>query len=163
MLCCILIDMNMPWKKDFSSDDMPLLHTITKILGPSFWSNAIVVLTHAASSSSYSYDLFVTLGSHVVHETIRRAVGDNKDLRNPVVLVENNMRVLPNGQVWRPNLLLVCFGSKILAETKALLFEDSRPRPTKKPSLPFLLSSLLKIRPQLKSSSAKDLTSLTTP
>lgn len=73
--------------------------TITKILGPSFWSNAIVVLTHAASSSSYSYDLFVTLGSHVVHETIRRAVGDNKDLKNPVVLVENNMRVLPNGHV----------------------------------------------------------------
>ena len=25
--------------------------------------------------------------------------GDNKDLKNPVVLVENNMRVLPNGHV----------------------------------------------------------------
>ncbi|KAM6589395.1 hypothetical protein CsatA_012000 [Cannabis sativa] len=154
--------------RDFS--DMPLLRTITEIFGPSIWCNAIVVLTHAASAppdgpngTASSYDMFVTQRSHVVQQAIRQAAADMR-LMNPVSLVENHsacrtnragQRVLPNGQVWKPHLLLLSFASKILAEANALLkLQDSPPG---KPfanrrghPLPFLLSSLLQSRPQLK-------------
>ncbi|KAG7975802.1 hypothetical protein I3843_06G118100 [Carya illinoinensis] len=155
--------------RDFS--DMPLLHTITEIFGPSIWFNAIVVLTHAASAppdgpngTASSYDMFVTQRSHVVQQAIRQAAGDMR-LMNPVSLVENHsacrtnragQRVLPNGQVWKPHLLLLSFASKILAEANTLLkLQDSPtgkpfPNRTRAPPLPFLLSSLLQSRPQLK-------------
>ncbi|KAF5443807.1 hypothetical protein F2P56_036334 [Juglans regia] len=151
--------------------DMPLLHTITEIFGPSIWFNAIVVLTHAASAppdgpngTASSYDMFVTQRSHVVQQAIRQAAGDMR-LMNPVSLVENHsacrtnragQRVLPNGQVWKPHLLLLSFASKILAEANTLLkLQDSPtgkpfPNRTRAPPLPFLLSSLLQSRPQLK-------------
>lgn len=155
--------------RDFG--DMPLLRTITEIFGPSIWFNAIVVLTHAASAppdgpngTASSYDMFVTQRSHVVQQAVRQAAGDSR-LMNPVSLVENHsacrtnragQRVLPNGQVWKPHLLLLSFASKILAEANTLLkLQDSPPgkpyatRP-RAPPLPFLLSSLLQSRPQLK-------------
>ncbi|OIW05642.1 hypothetical protein TanjilG_23428 [Lupinus angustifolius] len=155
--------------RDFS--DMPLLDTITDIFGPSIWFNAIVVLTHAASAppdgpngTASSYDMFVTQRSHVVQQAIRQAAGDMR-LMNPVSLVENHsacrtnragQRVLPNGQVWKPHLLLLSFASKILSEANALLkLQDGPPgKPytarSRPPPLPFLLSSLLQSRPQLK-------------
>ena len=155
--------------RDFS--DMPLLRTITEIFGPSIWFNAIVVLTHAASAppegpngTASSYDTFFTQRSHVVQQAIRQAAGDMR-LMNPVSLVENHsacrtnragQRVLPNGQVWKPHLLLLSFASKILAEANALLkLQDSPPgKPyvarARAPPLPFLLSTLLQSRPQLK-------------
>ncbi|PRQ21917.1 putative small monomeric GTPase [Rosa chinensis] len=155
--------------RDFS--DMPLLRTITEIFGATIWFNAIVVLTHAASAppegpngAASSYDMFVTQRSHVVQQAIRQAAGDMR-LMNPVSLVENHsacrtnragQRVLPNGQVWKPHLLLLSFASKILAEANALLkLQDSPPgRPfaprSRPPPLPFLLSSLLQSKPQLK-------------
>lgn len=155
--------------RDFS--DMPLLRTITEIFGATIWFNAIVVLTHAASAppegpngAASSYDMFVTQRSHVVQQAIRQAAGDMR-LMNPVSLVENHsacrtnragQRVLPNGQVWKPHLLLLSFASKILAEANALLkLQDSPPgRPfaprSRAPPLPFLLSSLLQPKPQLK-------------
>ncbi|XP_043708098.1 translocase of chloroplast 120, chloroplastic-like [Telopea speciosissima] len=155
--------------RDFG--DMPLLQTITEIFGPSIWFNAIVVLTHAASAppdgpngTASSYEMFVTQRSHVVQQAIRQAAGDMR-LMNPVSLVENHsacrtnragQRVLPNGQVWKPHLLLLSFASKILAEANTLLnMQDSPPgRPfvtrSRAPPLPFLLSSLLQSRPQLK-------------
>ncbi|GFY89867.1 translocon outer complex protein 120 [Actinidia rufa] len=155
--------------RDFG--DMPLLRTITEIFGPSIWFNAIVVLTHAASAppegpngTATSYDMFVTQRSHVVQQAIRQAAGDMR-LMNPVSLVENHsacrtnragQRVLPNGQVWKPHLLLLSFASKILAEANTLLkLQDSPPGKafatrTRAPPLPFLLSSLLQSRPQLK-------------
>ncbi|PON90030.1 Chloroplast protein import component [Trema orientale] len=155
--------------RDFS--DMPLLRTITDIFGASIWCNAIVVLTHAASAppdgpngTASSYDMFVTQRSHVVQQAIRQAAADMR-LMNPVSLVENHtacrtnragQRVLPNGQVWKPHLLLLSFASKILAEANALLkLQDSPPgKPFATRSrghhLPFLLSSLLQSRPQLK-------------
>ncbi|KAL6213129.1 hypothetical protein ACLB2K_012576 [Fragaria x ananassa] len=151
--------------------DMPLLRTITEIFGATIWFNAIVVLTHAASAppegpngAASSYDMFVTQRSHVVQQAIRQAAGDMR-LMNPVSLVENHsacrtnragQRVLPNGQVWKPHLLLLSFASKILAEANALLkLQDSAPgRPfaprSRAPPLPFLLSSLLQAKPQLK-------------
>ncbi|PIN14278.1 Small monomeric GTPase [Handroanthus impetiginosus] len=155
--------------RDFG--DMPLLRTITEIFGPSIWFNAIVVLTHAASAppegpngTPTSYDMFVTQRSHVVQQAIRQAAGDMR-LMNPVSLVENHsacrtnragQRVLPNGQVWKPHLLLLSFASKILAEANTLLkLQDTPPgRPfaprTRSPPLPFLLSSLLQSRPEVK-------------
>ncbi|KAM7482720.1 hypothetical protein LguiB_007303 [Lonicera macranthoides] len=155
--------------RDFG--DMPLLRTITEIFGPSIWFNAIVVLTHAASAppegpngTATSYDMFVTQRSHVVQQAIRQAAGDMR-LMNPVSLVENHsacrtnragQRVLPNGQVWKPHLLLLSFASKILAEANTLLkLQDSPPgKPftarSRAPPLPFLLSTLLQSRPQLK-------------
>ncbi|MFS8016167.1 putative small monomeric GTPase [Helianthus anomalus] len=153
------------------SGDMPLLRTITDIFGQSIWFNAIVVLTHAASAPpegangmATSYDMFVTQRSHVVQQAIRQAAGDMR-LMNPVSLVENHsacrtnpagQRVLPNGQVWKPHLLLLSFASKILVEANMLLkLQDSPPgKPfaarTRAPPLPYILSNLLQSRPQLK-------------
>ncbi|KAI3728923.1 hypothetical protein L6452_17568 [Arctium lappa] len=155
--------------RDFG--DMPLLRTITDIFGQSIWFNAIVVLTHAASAppegpngTTTSYDMFVTQRSHVVQQAIRQAAGDMR-LMNPVSLVENHsacrtnragQRVLPNGQVWKPHLLLLSFASKILVEANMLLkLQDSPPgKPfaarSRAPPLPFILSNLLQSRPQLK-------------
>ncbi|KAL8196583.1 hypothetical protein R6Q57_024878 [Mikania cordata] len=155
--------------RDFG--DMPLLKTITDIFGQSIWFNAIVVLTHAASAppegpngTATSYDMFVTQRSHVVQQAIRQAAGDMR-LMNPVSLVENHsacrtnragQRVLPNGQVWKPHLLLLSFASKILVEANMLLkLQDSPPgKPfaarSRAPPLPFILSNLLQSRPQLK-------------
>uniref|UniRef100_A0ACD5TMK5 Uncharacterized protein n=1 Tax=Avena sativa TaxID=4498 RepID=A0ACD5TMK5_AVESA len=145
--------------------DVPLLQTISKIFGPSVWFNAIVVLTHAASAPPdgpngipLSYEMFVTQRSHVVQQAIRQAASDVR-LMNPVALVENHsacrtnragQRVLPNGQVWKPQLLLLCFASKVLAEANSFLkLQDSpsgKPSSTRIPPLPFLLSSLLQSR-----------------
>lgn len=160
--------LDMP-SRDFS--DMPLLRTITETFGPSIWFNAIVVLTHAASAppegpsgTATSYDMFVTQRSHAVQQEIRQAAGDMR-LMNPVSLVENHsacrtnragQRVLPNGQVWKPHLLLLSFASKILTEANTLLKLQESPagRPfatrSRAPPLPFLLSSLLQSRPQVK-------------
>ncbi|XP_058785706.1 translocase of chloroplast 120, chloroplastic-like [Vicia villosa] len=151
--------------------DMPLLRTITDVFGPSIWFNAIVGLTHAASAppegpngTPSSYDTFVTQRSHIVQQAIRQAAGDMR-LMNPISLVENHsacrintagQRVLPNGQVWKPHLLLLSFASKILAEANALLkLQDSTPEKpytarARMQPLPYLLSSLLQSRPQLK-------------
>ncbi|XP_071692714.1 translocase of chloroplast 120, chloroplastic-like [Rutidosis leptorrhynchoides] len=153
------------------SGDMALLRTITDVFGQSIWFNAIVVLTHAASAPpegpngvATSYDMFVTQRSHVVQQAIRQAAGDMR-LMNPVSLVENHsacrtnragQRVLPNGQVWKPHLLLLSFASKILVEANMLLkLQDSPPgKPfgsrSRAPPLPFILSNLLQSRPQLK-------------
>ncbi|KAJ0264252.1 Translocase of chloroplast 120 [Hirschfeldia incana] len=154
------------------SGDMPLLRTITDVFGPSIWFNAIVGLTHAASAppdgpngTASSYDMFVTQRSHVIQQAIRQAAGDMR-LMNPVSLVENHsacrtnragQRVLPNGQVWKPHLLLLSFASKILAEANALLKLQDNNTPgkpfvarSKAPPLPLLLSSFLQSRPQAK-------------
>nr|A9SY65.1 RecName: Full=Translocase of chloroplast 108, chloroplastic; AltName: Full=108 kDa chloroplast outer envelope protein [Physcomitrium patens] len=156
--------------RDFG--DLPLLRTITDLFGAAVWFNAIVVLTHASSAPPdgpngvpLSYEMFVAQRSHVVQQTIRQAAGDMR-LMNPVSLVENHpacrtnrtgQRVLPNGQIWKPQLLLLCFASKILAEANSLLKlqETTAPgRPfgqrSRVPPLPFLLSSLLQSRAQLK-------------
>ncbi|KAJ6836215.1 translocase of chloroplast 120, chloroplastic [Iris pallida] len=151
--------------------DLLLLRTITDVFGPSIWFNAIVVLTHSASAPPdgpngvpLSYEMFVTQRSHVVQQAIRAAAGDVR-LMNPVSLVENHtacrtngngQRVLPNGQVWKPQLLLLSFASKILAEANMLLKLQDTPtgRPfgagSRIPPLPFFLSPLLQSRPQLR-------------
>ena len=101
-----------------------------------------------------------------MQQTIRQAAGDAR-LMNPVALAENHPlcrtnrdgeRVLPNGQVWIPQLLLLCFASKILTEANALLnLQEQNVKAAKAaaaqqkvPPLPFLLSSLITSRKPLK-------------
>ncbi|MBA0799282.1 hypothetical protein Gohar_009808 [Gossypium harknessii] len=103
--------------------------------------------------------MFVAQRSHVVQQAIRQAAGD-MHLMNPVSLAENHsacrtnragQRVLPNGQVWKPHLLLFSFASKILAEANSVLKLQETPSGktrTRPPPLPFLLSCLLQSRPQ---------------
>ncbi|XP_021296400.1 translocase of chloroplast 159, chloroplastic [Herrania umbratica] len=154
-------------------NDLPLLRSITNSLGSSIWKNAIVTLTHGASAppdgpsgSPLSYEVFVAQRSHVVQQSIGQAVGDlrlmNPSLMNPVSLVENHPlcrknrdghKVLPNGQTWRPQLLLLCYSMKVLSEASSL----SKPQDpfdhrklfgfrVRSPPLPYLLSWLLQSR-----------------
>jgi hypothetical protein len=150
--------------------DLPLLRTITNTFGAAVWFNAIVVLTHAstappdgANGQPMSYEQYAAQRSHIVQQTIRQAAGDIR-LMNPVSLAENHTncranrtgdRVLPNGQVWKPQLLLLCFASKILTEANSLLnLQENNARQMgsrqKLPPLPFLLSSLITSRPPRK-------------
>ncbi|EEF30522.1 protein translocase, putative [Ricinus communis] len=161
-------------------NDLPLLRSITSSLGSSIWRNAVVTLTHAASAppdgpsgSPLSYEVFVAQRSHVVQQSIGQAVGDlrlmNPSLMNPVSLVENHsscrknrdgQKVLPNGQTWRPQLLMLCYSMKILSEASSL----SKPQDpfdhrklfgfrSRSPPLPYLLSWLLQSRSHPKLSS----------
>ncbi|KAL1326997.1 hypothetical protein HN51_037106 [Arachis hypogaea] len=154
-------------------NDLPLLRSITGALGPSIWRNVIVTLTHAASAppdgpsgAPLSYEVFVAQRSHIVQQTIGQAVGDlrlmNPSLMNPVSLVENHpscrknrdgQKVLPNGQTWRPMLLLLCYSMKTLSEAGNLSktqesFDHRRlfGFRTRAPPLPYLLSWLLQSR-----------------
>lgn len=154
-------------------NDLPMLRSITNALGSSIWRNVIVTLTHAASAppdgpsgAPLSYDVFVAQRSHIVQQTIGQALGDirlmNPSLMNPVSLVENHpscrknrdgQKVLPNGQSWRPLLLLLCYSMKILSEAGNISKTQEsfdhrrlfgfRPR---SPPLPYLLSWLLQSR-----------------
>ncbi|GJS72917.1 translocase of chloroplast 120, chloroplastic-like protein [Tanacetum coccineum] len=108
-----------------SRDDMPLLRTITDIFGQSIWFNAIVVLTHAASTpregpngTTTSYDMFVPSGP----------MWFSKPFDWLRILVEANM--LLKLQVSPP-------GKPFAARSRA-------------PPLPYILSTLLQFRPQLK-------------
>ncbi|CAL9233266.1 unnamed protein product, partial [Arabidopsis halleri] len=122
-------------------DNMPLLRTITASLGSSILKNAIVVLTHAGCAppdgpygTPLSYDVFVEQCSHIVQQSIGHAIGDlrliNPRLLNEVSLVENHplcrknregVKVLPNGQTWRPQLLLLCYSKKVISDARSLL------------------------------------------
>ncbi|XP_073125727.1 translocase of chloroplast 159, chloroplastic [Henckelia pumila] len=166
-------------------NDLPLLRTITSALGPSIWRSAIVTLTHAASAppdgpsgTPLSYEVFVTQRSHIVQQSIGHAVGDlrmmSPSLMNPVSLVENHpscrknregQKILPNGQSWRPQLLLLCYAMKILSEASSL----SKPQDpfdhrkifgfrSRAPPLPYMLSSMLQSRahPKLPSDQGGD-------
>ncbi|KAE9602917.1 hypothetical protein Lal_00050224 [Lupinus albus] len=154
-------------------NDLPLLKSITSALGPSIWQNVIVTLTHGASAppdgpsgAPLAYDVFVAQRSHILQQTIGQAVGDlrlmNPNLMTPVSLVDNHpscrknrggQRVLPNGQTWRPMLLLLCYSMKILSEAGNLSktqesFDQRRlfGFRTRSPPLPYLLSWLLQSR-----------------
>ncbi|KAH6813965.1 translocon at the outer envelope membrane of chloroplasts 159 [Perilla frutescens var. frutescens] len=158
-------------------NDLPFLKTVTSTLGNSIWRSAIVTLTHAASAppdgpsgTPLSYEVFVSQRSHVVQQSIGHAVGDlrmmSPSLMNPVSLVENHpscrknrdgQKILPNGQSWRPQLLLLCYSMKILSEASSI----SKPQDpfdhrklfgfrSRSPPLPYMLSSMLQSRPHPK-------------
>ncbi|KAF3792865.1 Translocase of chloroplast 159 [Nymphaea thermarum] len=151
------------------SNDLPLLRSITSYLGAPIWFNAIVALTHASSAppdgpngTPLGYDTSIAHRSHAVQQSIRQAAGDMR-LMNPVALVENHPscrrnrdgnQVLPNGQTWRPQLLLLCYSTKILSEANSLLkLQDPAAGKLflgglryRSAPLPYLLSSLLQAR-----------------
>jgi len=143
--------------------DYPQLKLMTDILGSSMWFNTVLVMTHCSSSPPegpdgypLEYDTYTRYCKSVVQRHIQAAVS-NTQLDNPVVLVDNHPmcrrntkgeRVLPNGQVWVSELLLLCGATKLLAKANSLLkFQDSfvlSQANNRLPSLPHLLSSLLK-------------------
>ncbi|WOH12992.1 hypothetical protein DCAR_0832501 [Daucus carota subsp. sativus] len=120
--------------QDFN--DLLLLRSITSSLGPSVWHKTIITLTHAASTPldgpsgvPLSYEKFVALRSHDIQQLISHAIGEQNMLNagavNPVCLVENQgfckmsrdgQGLLPNGEAWKPQLLLLCYSVKILSE-----------------------------------------------
>lgn len=167
-------------------NDLPLLKTITSILGPSILRSAIVTLTHAGSAppeggpsgTALNYDVFVSQRSHVVQQLIGNALNDlrivSPSLMNPVSLVENHpscrrnregKKVLPNGLSWKPQLLLLCYSMKILSEANSLS-KSQDPFDHRKlfgfrgrsPPLPYMLSSMLQSRthPKLPSEQGGD-------
>ncbi|KAG8367462.1 hypothetical protein BUALT_Bualt16G0074600 [Buddleja alternifolia] len=149
--------------------DFPLLKLITDILGPAIWFSTNIVMTHSSaalpeSQNGYpvSYNSYVSYCTQVVQHNIHQAISDAK-LENPVILVENHpyckvdntgKKVLPDGQAWMSQFMLLCVCTKILGDVNTLLeFQDSiQLGPlgnTRLPSLPHLLSSLLKHHIQL--------------
>ncbi|XP_059632732.1 translocase of chloroplast 159, chloroplastic [Cornus florida] len=116
-------------------NDLPLLRSITSSLGSSILHNAIITLTHAASTppdglsgSPLSYEVFVAQQSRIIQQLISQAAGDLR-MMNPVCLVENHplcqengdgQKVLPNGESWIPQLLLLCYSMKILSEVNSV-------------------------------------------
>ncbi|OAY31505.1 translocase of chloroplast 90, chloroplastic isoform X2 [Manihot esculenta] len=143
--------------------DFPLVKLMTEVLGSAIWFNTILVMTHASSmlpegpnGFSVNYESYVTKCTDLMQQFIHQAVLDRK-LENPVLLVENHPQckknfagenILPNGQAWKSQFLLLCICTKILGDVSKLLefqgsieLGSSSPRV---PSLPHLLSSLLR-------------------
>ncbi|XP_019419768.1 PREDICTED: translocase of chloroplast 159, chloroplastic-like isoform X2 [Lupinus angustifolius] len=154
-------------------NDVPMLKLISSALGSSIWRNVVIALTHAASAppdgssgSPLSYDVFLAQRSTSVQQSIGQAAGEfrimNPGLMNPVALVENHPscrknrhghKVLPNGQSWRPLLLLLCYAIKILSEASNVSktqesYDTNRlfGFRVRAPPLPYLLSLLLQHR-----------------
>lgn len=144
--------------------DFPLLKLITEVFGAAIWFNTILVMTHSSSvlpegpdGYPVTYDSYVTHCTHLVQHYIHQAVSDSR-LENPVILVENHPlckknrmgeKILPNGQVWKSQFLLLCICTKVLSDVNILLkLQDSIElgplATTRLPSLPHLLSSLLR-------------------
>ncbi|KAL4194435.1 hypothetical protein AMTRI_Chr05g68700 [Amborella trichopoda] len=142
--------------------DVPLLKLITETFGSAIWFNTIIVLTHSSSAlpegpdgTSLGYEAFVTQCKNIMQHHIHQAAADMR-LRNPLLLVENHPlcirnrereKVLPNGQAWRSQFLLLCISSKVLNDANALLkFQDvvhGKQNNQRRPSLPHLLSFFL--------------------
>ncbi|KAG9445821.1 hypothetical protein H6P81_011949 [Aristolochia fimbriata] len=143
--------------------DFPLLKLVTEILGPAIWFNTLLVMTHSASVAPETADVYpISYGGYVaqctsvVQHYIQQAANDRR-VENPVILVENHPscktnnrgeKVLPNGQVWKSQFLLLCISNKVLFDANVLLrFQDSFPlrqAGSRMPSLPHLLTSLLR-------------------
>ncbi|CAA2963639.1 translocase of chloroplast 90, chloroplastic-like [Olea europaea subsp. europaea] len=156
--------------------DFPLLKLITELLGPELWFNTILVMTHSSAAlpegpDGYpvSYNSYVTYCTDLMRHCIHQAILDKK-LENPVILVENDphcktdnrgRKILPNGQLWMSQFLLICICTKILGDVNTLLgFEDCVQlgplSKTRLPSLPHLLSSFLKHHIQLNPNTSND-------
>lgn len=156
--------------------DFPLLRLLTEVFGPAMWFNTILVMTHSAGTlpegpNGYpiSYDSYVTHCTDLLQRYVQLAVSDAK-LENPVVLVENhptcktNMlgeKILPNGQIWKQQLLFLCMCTKVLGDANALLglqnsIELGPSSNSRLPSLPHLLSSFLRQRPVMNPDGAEE-------
>ncbi|EPS67991.1 hypothetical protein M569_06782, partial [Genlisea aurea] len=149
--------------------DFRLPRLITEILGPPIWFSTSIVMTHSCAAlpedgAGYpvSYDPFVGYCTELVRRRIHEAIFDSK-LENPVILVENHpyckvdvsgRKILPNGQRWISQFMLLCLCTKILGDVNRLFdFVDTIQlgpvRRTRLPSMPHLLSNFLKHRVKL--------------
>ena len=162
---------------DRDRNDLLLLRSLSRTLTSSIWNGAIVTLTHAASpppdgpsGSSLGFDVYVAQRSRVIQQAIIQSVGDphlmHPSMKRPVSLVENHSlcqknenreNVLPNGQSWRPQLLLLCYSLKVLSEASSVskpedVIDDKKPFGLRLRALPLphMVSSLLQSRPHLK-------------
>ncbi|ONK78933.1 uncharacterized protein A4U43_C01F1140 [Asparagus officinalis] len=142
--------------------DYRLLELITDVFSSSIWCNAIIGMTHSSSCPpegpdgyTVSYDSYVDHCTNVLQHHIHQAI-QSTQLQNPVFLVENHPmcrknakgeKILPNGQDWMSQLLLLCAATKVLGDANKILgFQDNfrvTKARTRLPSLPHLLSSLL--------------------
>ncbi|EIE27818.1 hypothetical protein COCSUDRAFT_26914 [Coccomyxa subellipsoidea C-169] len=115
--------------------DIPVLRALTNSLGAAMWFNCILVLTHAAAAppdnnnGPMTYDVYANQRCHTLQQAIRFAAGDQR-LMNPLAPAENhpNCRrnaagepVLPSGNPWKQQMLLLCLSSKILSDADSLL------------------------------------------
>lgn len=143
-------------------NDYRPLKLITDVFGDSIWCNAIIGMTHASSTPpegpdgyAVSYDSYIGHRVNLMQNYIHQAI-QSTQLQNPVVLVENHPlcrrnakgeKILPNGEVWISQLLLLCTATKVLGDANTILrFQDSfqvTKTRTRLPSLPHLVSSLL--------------------
>ncbi|KAJ6355841.1 hypothetical protein OIU78_004051 [Salix suchowensis] len=137
---------------DRDLNDLLLLNLLSRTLTPSIWKNAIVTLTHATSppsdgpsGSSLAFEVYVAQRSRVIQQAITQSKN------------ENGENVLPNGQSWRPQLLLLCYSLKVLSEANSIskpqdLIDHKKSFGFRLRSLPLphLVSSLLQSRPPLK-------------
>ncbi|KAL5065170.1 hypothetical protein RYX36_026907 [Vicia faba] len=147
--------------------DFPLLKLITEVFGAAIWFNTILVMTHSSSAIpeglegyTVNYDSYISQCTNLIQQYIQQAMLDSR-LENPALLVENHPqcpinitgeKILPNGQVWRSQLLLFCICTKVLGDVNSLLkfqngVELGPANSTQVASLPHLLSSLLRHRP----------------
>jgi Toc86/159 family protein import component len=147
--------------------DFPLLKLITDVFGASIWFNTILVMTHSSSAIpegpegyTVNYDSYISQCTNLIQQYIHQAMLDSR-LENPALFVENhpqcprnNMgeKILPNGQVWKSQLLLFCICTKVLGDVNSLFkfpngIELGPANNARVPSLPHLLSSLLRHRP----------------
>ncbi|ONK70365.1 uncharacterized protein A4U43_C05F32970 [Asparagus officinalis] len=148
--------------------DCRLLKLITDVFGASIWCNAIIGMTHCSSSPpegpdgyTVSYESYIDYCTNLLQHYIHQAI-ESTQLQNPTLLIENHPmcqknakgeKILPNGQVWMSQLLLLCTATKVLGDANNILrFQDSfqvTKKKTRLPSLPHLLSSLLHPRNSL--------------
>ncbi|XP_062078177.1 translocase of chloroplast 90, chloroplastic [Humulus lupulus] len=147
-----------------SYNDFPLFKLISDVFGAAIWFNTILVTTHSSSAlpegpNGYpiNFESYVSHFTDYVQENIQQAVADPR-LETPVLLVENHPqckkntmgeKILPNGQVWRSQFLLLCICTKVLSDVNVILklqesIELGPVNASRLPSLPHLLSSLLR-------------------
>ncbi|KAJ4791974.1 translocon at the outer envelope membrane of chloroplasts 159 [Rhynchospora pubera] len=135
--------------------DYPLIKLITEIFSPSIWFNTVLVMTHASSVPEgpdgipINFESFVRYRASLVQQQIHRALVSTQT-ENPVIVMENNIVCEANTK-WRnlTQFLLLCAGTKVLGDAYRILklkndcnlLTTANPRV---PSLPHLLSSLLK-------------------
>lgn len=120
--------------------ELPALRSLSENLGPGFWLNTIVALSHAGCPAPSSgkggplpFETFAEQRSNLLQQIIRAASGDSR-LMNPNAYVDShpNCRVdatgaalIANGMPWKPHLYLMIVSAKLLADTENMLQDSS--------------------------------------
>ncbi|KAF3325881.1 translocase of chloroplast 90 [Carex littledalei] len=135
--------------------DYPLIKLITEIFGPSIWFNTILVMTHASSMPEgpngipVNYESFVPYRTSLVQQQIHKALSSTQ-IENPVIIMENDSMCGTNIKCRNlTQFLLLSASTKVLGDANRILklksnFNLLTPANPRVPSLPHLLSTLLK-------------------